>query len=342
MTNFPLLRVIIIVTSVEFYFIVFTILLLLVLNQVIKYKNKRDEEIKRKISSALLKAVEEERSYTPDLLPTGRFKPEVLLLVIEDISSKFSGEHWENIKKILLDKYLFSCTRKWAQDKRWLKRHFVARCFALGAHKEDEDLIIKLLNDKVPLIRITAAISAIAIASVPLLLAFFDAMKKEPERGRYAYRDAVLKGQSHIFSWIREQLKIEEDIAMRYIYLDILGAKYDSFVLRYIHKDLQHKEDKLRLKAVKILTNFPTKEALELFLPFLEDHYYLIRAEVIAVLPKIMGQEALPILTKTMQDKSWWVRLQAALGLKSLGNEGKSVLMKEESQEVAKYVLSLP
>ena len=73
----------------------------------------------------------------------------------------------------------------------------------------------------------------------------------------------------------------------------------------------------------------------------------MIRAEVLKILPKILGTEACPKLTEALSDQKWWVRLQAALALKKLGEDGQNILLKQIKEnknafDVAQYVLSLP
>lgn len=212
---------------------------------------------------------------------------------------------------------------------------------------QDEQLILTLLKDPVPLIRTEAALCAVSIGSIPLLKTIFEDMKKESSRGRYAYRDAILKGQPFIFSWIREQLKIEKDTELRALYLDILSAKFDSSVLLYIKEDLKSENDQLRFEAVKVLAKFPNEEAIAWLVPHLRDSYSLIRAEAVKTLPLVFGVKAISALKYALVDSEWWVRLQAALSLKKLGEPGKKILLEQKKEdnllayEVATYVLSL-
>ncbi len=141
---------------------------------------------------------------------------------------------------------------------------------------------------------------------------------------------------------------MEKDPKMRLLYLDILAARFDSDVVTYIKQDLVNSDDKIRLRAVKILASFPSEETEKLILPFLEDTNYLIRAEVIKSLSVLLGNNAINYLEKALSDEEWWVRLQAALALKRMGNVGENLLKSKRSEEnqrvfdVCQYALYLP
>jgi hypothetical protein len=341
------LQLIINIAIGELVLIGIVILLIIIFHGIIKYVNIRDKKNRKELATIFLEAIEEKQPFSFKSITKKLTKPFPMLSIIEDINSKFTDDHWKKIKTEVLNQMLFPLARKWYRSSSWIKRNFSIRCFALLPLKEDEEKIVLLLQDKKTLIRLSASLCAVTLGTPKLLEVMFDVMKKEPEKGRYAYRDAVLRGNINVFSWIREQIKLEENSDLRLIYLDLLSSRYDSSVLLYIKKDLQSDNQYLRLKAIKILGKFPSKESVSLMLPYLNDPYYLIRAEILAFIPGILREEAFDYLKEGMKDEMWWVRLQAALGMKKLKEKGLNYLKNVSQEEkdmydLAQYVLSIP
>ncbi len=340
------IHIIIMITKAE-YILIISVIFLLFIARIVFGRIKNFEDKTEKIfSNNLLESIEKQTSYHDKLVPQ-KCRLHSILKILEDFDSKFSGELWEALKVPIVNKYLINKARKWVHHKWWIKRNFSARCFILVTLKEDEQNVISLLKDSISLVRISATFSAIKIETIPLLQTLMQTMSKEPERGRYAYRDAILlKARSSVFSWIREQLKLEKDPKLRFIYLDILAAKFDSYLLDYIEQDLKSSDEDLRLKAVKIVLAFPEAKTEKMIMPYLSDSYYLVRAEIINHLPKLLKERALPFLEKALFDSEWWVKLQASLALKQLGQSGLDILNKTKENkdltEVIDYVQSLP
>ncbi|MBI5346116.1 MAG: HEAT repeat domain-containing protein [Chlamydiae bacterium] len=347
MNLYPFLQKIIDIAKFEFLLVIVVILLLFFARIILTIKQKREEKLKKTITNLLLEAIEKEKITVVKHIPQKCLKPKMLLSVLENLDSKFSDKVWVNIKEQLVKNNLSPLAKKWVKSSNWMKRNFAARCFALAPQIENESEIIHLLGGPIPLVRLTAIEPAVYLGTNALLHAFFQAMSKEPERGRYPYRDAILKGQTFVFSWIKEQLIQEKDTKLRYIYLDILSAKFDSFVLKFIKKDLRSSHKDLRLKAVTVVASFPNEKSVSLILSLINDPNPLIRAEVVKALPSFLNARAIPKLKKALLDKDWWVRLYAALALKKLGVKGRKILLSQDkkkhlkSYEVAQYVLAL-
>ena len=347
MIHHPFLKLVIYVAIIEFSLIVVSICCFFLLH--IFFDKRKEQEKKRReaFRNSIIKLWENKKSFSSKSFIKNKMNPEHILEEIEHVDINLSGEKWNKLKEEIITTSLLPLAKKWYEKKDWMKRNFSVRCFQLLSRKEDEKYFFRFLKDTIPLIRMIAAKGAVAIGSSKLLKTLFFVMSKERDRGRYAYRDAILSGDISIFSWIREQLKMEKDSAIRSIYLDILSTRYDSYVVPYVIEDLSSSNEKTRWNAVKILSHFPSKEVLSLLLPHLKDSYEMVRAEVIQALPNLMEEEALSYLEESLTDNVWWVRLQAGLVLKKYGDVGRKIL-EEQSQktgkikEVVEYVLSLP
>jgi HEAT repeat protein len=342
------LEIVILITIIETYLILSLIIALFGSKIVVTFFDKIREKRRNGFSKFLVQLMESEVILNEKLISKKFQNPKIMLPIIEDFDEKFADPKWKKIEKFIIKTYLLDYALKWVNSSSWEKRFFSARCFVLYPAVEYENEISLLLYDSVPLVRITAAISAVAVGSVTLLQDIFHVMLSEPVAGRYPYRDAIFKGSTSIFTWIKQQIKIEKDPEKRFMYLDILGTRFDSNILKYIRDDLDSKNFQLRKKSVEILVKFPNKETEQLILPFLQDPSPKIRSCVIKALPMILGKDSIKILENFLKDINWWVRFQAALGLNSFGDIGKHILLNQEKEgnelayEVAKYALSLP
>ena len=77
------------------------------------------------------------------------------------------------------------------------------------------------------------------------------------------------------------------------------------------------------------------------------DSDWEVRAEAIKGLQQLYAIQTIPKLAFLLNDPVWWVRLQAALTLKSFGNEGISILTTQDKEreplayEISQYTLAL-
>jgi hypothetical protein len=345
MNLIPFLRVIIRITYSEYLFVLVLFSLLFIFRFFVILNNRRYNRKEEYLASIFLYVMEMKKKFSWKSVPVYLHDPHLMLAVLEDFDSKFSDYYWDHLKKEVLEKYLSVYSEKWKKSCFWSRRSFVARVYFLDSEKADPLVVGRFLQDKVPLIRMLAASLAAFIASPKLLHTLFKVMKKEPINGRYAYYDAILNGDSRVFSYMKENIKTEKDLEIRSLYIDLLSARFDSSLLDYIEDDLHSKNINLRLVAVRALLKFPTKETEKKIIGFLKDPSAKIRVEIVKILPSLCGKLAIKKLTDTLNDEDWWVRFNSALALKKLGKAGKAVLEKQKdelTQAAVKYALSLP
>jgi len=76
--------------------------------------------------------------------------------------------------------------------------------------------------------------------------------------------------------------------------------------------------------------------------PFLKHHYWVVRNFSAKAWKLTSDREALPIMEELLGDRNWWVRFHAAEALRSAGNAGQSILIKNarEGEQKAAAVSS--
>jgi|GEM_PF-2155044 len=320
------LKIVITITMIELVLVFVASILIIFTRIYMGYRKKRYDRIRKEITSYFFQSLEKNANPNAFVLPRRLRNLRALLTVIEDIDETIKEANWLVLKEMIIKRYLFPKARYSAKSLRWMRRNLAARTFALFPTKEDEDSILYLVSDKVPLNRIFAARAAIALATPTLLRRLFDMMVLEPVKNLFNLRDIVVNGSEIVYQWMQKELKRETDINMRFIYLDIFSAKKGYTIRQLIDLDLKSDVKYLREKAVQILIQFPTKEDLPLLKPFLKDPSEDIRAHVAKALGNLVGESAFEELKGALQDESFWVRMQAAISLRRLGKIGVDYL----------------
>ncbi|MEI6242565.1 MAG: hypothetical protein WCP39_04075 [Chlamydiota bacterium] len=341
------LQQIIVITKVEFFLVLLLMVLIFFFHFFFQMKKSKMKSKEESLKEAFLQALREEKPHISEAL-LKKASPYSILVVIESLSAKVRGDIWKSISLPVVEKYLLPLARKWAMKRTILKKSFAARTFSLLPMQEEESKVMRLLQDSANIIRISASVAAAKIGTMRLLQAIVNVMVEEREEGRFFYRDAILQGNSGNLGWIREQLKLEIDPRFRLVYLDILSQVFDSDLLPYIMQDLNSEDEKLRFKALKILENFPSAIEKKKMIALVDDPSYEIRGTVVTILGRLFGLNVKESLIHGLLDPEWWVRVHAALALKSLGDGGRRILMGYPQDkfptifETVQYVLSLP
>lgn len=173
-------------------------------------------------------------------------------------------------------------------------------------------------------------------------------MSTEAPLSRFSYRDALMQVDTEKFLWIEEVLKKETDPKISAICLDLLSTRITRNLLPLFTPFVLGKNRECRLLAIQALGNIPDQESITLLLSCLSDPDSEIRGESVKSLAKLSAYSAIPEIAPLLNDNEWWVRLQAAMALKKLGTEGRSVLttinaeQEPKAFEIARYVLALP
>lgn len=272
-----------------------------------------------------------------------------LLAVVETFDRFFLDSIWQETKQQLIDAYLGKKAQLFAQSLSWRDRQLGLRCIALNPKKlMNKQVVAPLLNDSKFIIRILAASSMIHAEQKDLLVAVLKRMVQEAPMGRYAYRDLLINGGDTIFQWIEEIATQEKDLELIAICLDVLSTKISCNLLPLAIKYITSIDLTCQLAAVEIFSTRPSDESKKYLTQFLLDKNWKIRAAAAKGLGQIHAISTIPELSLLLQDEEWFVRLQAATALKSMGKEGISALYRQnrehnaEAYEIAKYILALP
>lgn len=268
--------------------------------------------------------------------------------VLEKFDQRFTDQRWIDIKNRVVHQVLLNSIDKYANNRSWFKRQLAARALLLNPANAKEDILRKLLNDSSYLVRIVAAVCITKTPFENLFGEMIVRMSKETELSQFSYRDALMQCDHKKFKWIEYILETNTDPAVSAICLDLLSTRYTDNLLPLISPFLRSENQKCRILAIKAVGNIPNSDAIRILNEHLTDSDWEIRAESVVGLSKLHAVQSSTKLQIMLNDPIWWVRLQAALALKSFGIEGKMILANQNKDlvplayEIAQYTLALP
>lgn len=308
-------------------------------------KKKSDEAAVETFSQAIMASL---RGGKELRIPTESrgFKNGVVTL--EHFDHRFTDPEWVRIRDKILDEHLLSQARKNVDNRSWIKRQLTARSFLLNPAKADDKDLAKLLDDPKFLVRVVAAACIVQKSNRKLFEAVIHKMVQETPLLRFSYRDALINADAQKFSWIEEMLKKEKDPQVCAVCLDLLSTRTTKDLFAITEPFAYSRDQQCRLLTIQILKSISSKESKDILINSLTDADWEVRAEAAKGLAQQQATQSSGNLQTLLSDPVWFVRLQAALALKSFGGEGLKTLSLQnrsknpEAYEISQYVLALP
>lgn len=300
-----------------------------------RHKRKKREADRAIFSQIIIDCLHNKKEWVPT--HTSAFHRETLLLTLEAYDHRLKGDEWSVLRKKITKASLLPYARKWSNAFFWEKRNFCARCFSLCPLQEDQKKIIKLMNDRVFLVRSNAAIALTRLGQKKGIKKILEHMIVERGYGRFFYRDILLhEGALETFELIEEIASEEQGHHSLHIEcLNILSGKAMTLTHPFLQWDLASEDAKIRYAAVKVFARNPQKESAQILMQCMEDPVAEVRAEAAYGLGYFASKESIAKLESALSDNVWNVRLQAAWSLKRMGVMGVAIL-KQQSLQVNK------
>ncbi|MBN9378569.1 MAG: hypothetical protein BGO14_08745 [Chlamydiales bacterium 38-26] len=307
-------------------------------------KDKENAQ-RRVISQWLIDALGAKKSFS-DLNELKAYaNHKVLLSELELFDRRYKGDNWDLLKNQVSQFYLMNHARRYYRSIFWVNRNFSARCFALTPFPQDQQRILKLLEDSVFLVRSLAVSATIKLEIKQGILKILHLMSDEQGYDRYFYRDMLInKGSLQVFIWIKDFAYLEKDSKIHLSCLDILARKSIPIPEEFLSRDLDSNDKTLQLAALKVYANNPQSNSLPVLLKYISSIDPQFRAQAALGLQYFLTKESLDKLEEALSDPSWMVRQQAGWSLKKMGNAGVDILRRQpqnnkEAYESAQYAL---
>lgn len=269
----------------------------------------------------------------------------VILPVMESYNHRLRGGEWEELKIKIGDLYLLPTARRWTESRFWNRRNYSARCFALIPLQNDSERILKLLDDKVFLVRSIAAVAAVQLEERRMIYKILQHMSVVAGYANSFYNDILLQGSDKVFRSTAEIALSEKDPQMHIACLKVLGCRTVNYPLPFLKEDLNSDNIAIRRAAIKVVAMNPQMDAEEILWKYLKDPSEDVRIEAISGMQFFVNDNTIAKLSEALKDESWSVRYQAANTLKKMGDKGLLALNQQDPRnsrqayDVAHYAL---
>jgi HEAT repeat protein len=293
------------------------------------YNAKKQKRLQQEISLIILESMELENPQHCELLKPYRGM-EMLLHQVEAFDRRFLGALWEEVKSEILRQHLLPYARKYYNSFSWIKRNFAARCFSLEPFPIDEAKILKLLNDKIFLVRSAAATAVVKLGIETGIQKIIEYMSERQGYSRIFFEDLLInQGSFYVFAVLEDIASENKDPDVQIACLDVLSGKTLAINRPFLHEDLDSEHDGVRLAAVRLYANNLQKNSEEVLSRLIKDTNSDIRAEAVEGLSHFLSEHTLEVLENSLSDPAWIVRLKAAFSLKKMGKLGMEILKKQ-------------
>lgn len=333
------------IVAVEFLLVIFIVFLTYAFRIILFRKKENSAAIKREIKHFFLKHLLTKKPIVASLFPKRWKRLEIIFSLMKEMDEENETKDWLHLKKKILKEIVLPLAREAAVSHDWVLRFFSAQVFSLYSEKSDAELIIKLINDSVPLVVINIIKAALA-SSEEIVQILIERISQERRFAQTIYLQAFDSLGEDKLSMIMLVLKNAEDPYMRtscyriFLYAKLKKMSWD------MTKDLNSENLELKLAAIRFFSYHEKSQAIALLVSLLQDEKWEVRVVALSCLESLFAKSKMKEIAECLHDSEWWVRLHAANTLKKFGDEGLAILKKQSPEEdqyafdIAQYVLS--
>lgn len=220
-----------------------------------------------------------------------------------------------------------------ANDPHWPQRNRAAKVLQLknkyfkSLSEPEEKILIKLLNDDVPLVAVNAA-EAIFFAPTQQMVDTFIDVFSVYRRAQYDLLGGMLKHAAfQVIPMILRRLSQEKNVNIRvFCYRMLRELPKLEVSVPFISKDLDSKNIDLNLAALSYVTYLEKSNYKEHLIKALDSPFWELRARAAKLIGYTKDENLVKFLEPFLKDKVWWVRFRTAEALTHLGHSGLNTL----------------
>lgn len=338
--NFQVIEYII---CLEFALVFLMILVACTLKIIYSIKNNRKQKLLANTENYLHELLENKVLFSA--FPEKAKKMNVLLPLIKKFDANVNNPSWKNLKIKIGKEILHDLAKKNANRRKWQCRFLAAECFKIYAEDQDQEFLIKLIKDKYPLVTLNASVTAVKLGTPGLINALIDRMSQERRLTLTMFLLLFENTTNEIYPIISDRLDKEKNPFVRTSCYKILQKLPATRKIENFQDDLNSNNLELKLSALHYISYAQNKNAISSLTKMLKDKEWEVSSASVRLLGDLGAVEAINEISPMLKNSEWWVRLNAALALKKLGNEGMNVLKLQNpskdkfAYEVAQHVL---
>jgi hypothetical protein len=335
-----------IIIIIEFSLIGLIVVAAYVLKALFYFRAQHRLKVTYEIESYFKDLVFTRGQYDPSQVKRAWLKIELIMPIIKKLSLEFDNTTWKKILHDFCRLTLLTLGRAATKNRNWALRFYAAQVFGLGYDKHDDEAIVSLLKDPVPLVFYAALRPALLTRSVPCINAIITRLSGENWITKSLFLQVFEKAPTTIRFIVERHLMNAKEPQVRATCYNIL-LEFPHGKIRWdMSEDLHSTFLNLKLSAIKYLAHADKRHSTPMIVSLLDSPQWEVRTVCVRLLGELKAIQAIGSLTKCLTDQDWWVRLAAAQSLHALGPKGDAILQSQDSTthpdayRVARHVLN--
>lgn len=334
---------------IEVILIILVTILTFILIRWHKYKTKLRRRHHAELINLFRKYFNHEVTLEKDKFRLCRMRQDVLIPLIKDFDKKKGDDpEWIRLRRFLIAEYVFPYLDKFIHSKDFEKIMWSIQGVMLCECLTDEESILKLLNNKMSMIRIFATSIAVKLESEKLINCALDIMAHEKYFLPVVYRRLFKDSSEKVFAIVGKRLasEAEDELLLETCY-QILASHSEKIPAAIIMRDISSGSTHLRIVIADVAKYMKKEKAVPVLLKALQDSSAIVQTTALISLRILKALEAIDDIAKLLSHKHRWVRYNAAYALWGLGEQGVKVLNSVPVEDVQAYdiaqeILAIP
>lgn len=334
------------VISIEFVIII-GVLIATTISRIMDFlKEKRKNKLKKQIEKYLKFLIENSENFDVKKIPSRWKKLNILLFIVKEFDQNIDDTVWQIIRMQLIRYIILPLARKAALRRNWISKLYAAQSFELYAEKIDNELITKLVLDKTPIVRLTAARAAVKYGLKTAFESIIQNIGTQPRLTQALYLQVFNNAPPATRVYIEDILNKSATLPIRLTCYRILLNYPSGEISKDVLTDINSTNLNLKLAAIRLLAWSAQESSIPLLIEQLKDKHWETKVVVLHILGYARAEEAAQKIAECLHDENWWVRLSSAQALKNLGKRGEEALISEQviidekAFEVVRHVLN--
>ncbi len=291
---------------------------------------------KKKISDEVIAFLKQPAPYFDSFKRNWR-RFNILMPIVNEFERQVDP-HWEEIRIEFFESVLLPLARTEVTSKDWTRRLCAARTFSLYFEAGDEPYILKLAEDKVPLVRYNSIIPAVLYGSEKCINSIITKIAEEPFLSQYIYLREFYNASGTSRIHIENCLINSSEPNIRYVCYKLL-LNYPALGISWDYQgDLISNNLQLKLATLTYLCHANRGIAIPIITNSLKDTDWNVRVVALICLRNMKVNQAIPDISRCLKDSNQTVILVAKQVLYELGEQGVQAL---ESQNIAYKPIAL-
>lgn len=327
MIDYPIMYVYAIaIIKIELILISFIVIITVILSIFNKFSRQYHQRIRMSMYYYFLNLISTGESFQPKQFPRRWKNIKIILNVIDELDERNPSNHWQTIRKIFIPAILIPLAKASTFRVTWEFRVYAARAFCLLPNHDYDEFIDTLVGDNITLVLFYAGKAAVINSAEQALGRFITRIAEQHWGTQLMYLGIFDELHPSTRNYFEKKLVTSKDPTIKSVCYKILIKFSPRAITWDIKSDIFSESTELKIAALKYIAYADKIQAIPILIDMLHVKNINIRLIAIHRLGDLQAHQAIPELTKQLNDNDWWVKISAAQALINMGDEGEQAL----------------